>query len=112
MKKIKIVLMVVVIFIGLVVITHGQGSKVDEGVVGQITKTGGGSNTKVKNEQQGFNNTINDNTAVDIKTDTNTIKKKGRRIEKTEKELRFLDEEGKIVKRINIESQMELVKKK
>ena len=113
MKKIKIVLMVVVVFICLAVIIHGQGSKLDEGMVGQVTKTAGKNDMPI-NEQREINNTNNTNNtniAIDTKANTNIVKKKGRKIEQTDKELRFLDEEGKIVKKINIESQMELIKK-
>ena len=110
MKKIKIVLMVVVVFICLAVIIHGHGSKIDEGMVGQVTKTEGKSNMPV-NEQQEINNTNNANVSIDTKANTNIVKKKGRIIEQTDKELRFLDENGNIVKKINIKSRGEIIEK-
>ena len=110
MKKIKIVLMVVVVFICLAVIIHGQGSKIDEGVVGQVTKTAGKSDMPV-NEQQEINNTNNANVSIDTKANTNIVKKKGRIIEQTDKELRFLDEEGKIEKKISLGPKSKLIKK-
>lgn len=97
MKKIKIVLMVVVIFIGLVVITHGQGSKVDEGVVGQITKTGG-----------------------DIKSEVGKVKKTEKRIrieqegegENAKRYLRIYDEKGRVKKEIKLGQEIKQIKAK
>lgn len=97
MKKIKIVLMVVVVFIGFVVITHGQGSKVDEGVVEQITKTGG-----------------------DIKSEVGKVKKPEKRIrieqegegENAKRYLRIYDEKGRVKKEIKLGQEIKQIKAK